>query len=497
MKILKGCALTFLSFILFLSLCIFGIAFSVNQVVLNPHYIVKILNDINFSQIIQESINEQTSNGNLSPELQTALLDAFGKMEPTIKKQIGVAIEDTYAYLKGQSTAPDFKETLAKSFMNSEFVGEILNEIDISQLAKQVVKEQIGTNTDFSATFENDLITVIDKSEPSLKKQIANVSEPIFNYLLMQTSSIDLKSTLRQTVLSDNFVREVLSYYDYTAVTKDIVANYMQGKLPEGIELTSPQLDRVAATLQPSVKLAFSSESDNFADYLVGSRADFSVKVDITPAFPTIKIVVKEAILTLLPGYLQGVTQEEIDNAYETYYPIFSQTLPITYEVTSNDLGTGAVNEITKTITDAQDGLTEARNNIDTTSQNFENALKEAKPYVGYFRLGYVCLIALIIALIVGIILIYRNVKGSCRNLGIVFFIYGALAFAAVLIIKYFALRQFATLDIPQALNNVPGILLNDALSPLRIVSLVCLVGGILLTATSLIYPRLKPTKTN
>ena len=312
----------------------------------------------------------------------------------------------------------------------------------------------------------------------------------------MQTSSIDLKSTLRQTILSDSLVGEVLNNYDYTAITKDIVANYMKGKLPVGIELTSPQLDRVAVTLQPSVKSAFTSESGNFADYILGTKAGFDVKVDVTPAQPTLKIVVKEAILTQIPGYLQGVTQQDIDNAFELYYPIFSQTLPTTYEITSNDLGMQAINEVTNTITDAQNSLTEARDNIDKTSDDIENALKEAKPYVGYFRLGYVCLIALIIVLILGIILLCRNVKGACRNLGIVFFIYGAGALAVVLITKYFALQKLAEANIPQALNNIPGILLNDVLSPLRLVSLVCLIGGILLIATSLIYPRLKQAKT-
>jgi hypothetical protein len=500
MKILKGCALTFLSFILFLSLCVFGIAYTVNQVVLNPHYIVKILNDIDFSQIIQESINEQNSSGDLSPELQTALIDTFRKMEPTIKKQIGVVIEDTYAYLKGQHATPDFKSTSSKSVMNSAFVSELVNEIDISQLVNQIVKEQIRTNADFSDSFINDLIIVLDKSEPSLKKEIAKAAEPIFDYLLMQTSSIDLKSTFRQTVLSDNFVREALSYYDYTAVLKDMIASFMAGKLPLRIELTSQQLDRVAATLQPSVKSAFISESGNLVDYLLGTKPAFDVKVDVTPAFPTLKIVVKEAIITLLPGYLQGVTQEEIDNAYETYYPLFSNTLPTTYEISSNDLGTEAFSEISSYLNDAQNSLTEARNNIDKISLDIENALKEIKPYVGYFRLGYVCLIALIIVLILGIVLIYRKVKDFCLNLGIIFLIYGAGALAEVLITKYFVLEPFAKflqtqLNTQQDLHNIAGILLNDALSPLRIVSLVCLIGGILLIATSLIYPRLKQPK--
>ena len=151
--------------------------------------------------------------------------------------------------------------------------------------------------------------------------------------------------------------------------------------------------------------------------------------------------------------------------------------------------------DITKAFTNAQNSLTDARNSIDKTSQDIENKLTEARTYVGYFRIGFACLIALIIVFILGIILICRNVKDSCRNLGIVFFIYGAGALAVVLIAKYFALQQFAKLNIPQALNNVPGILLNDVTSPLRFVSLVCLIGGFLMIVTSFVYPRLKRSK--
>ena len=247
MKILKGFALAFLSLILFLSLCIFGIAYSVNQVALNPHYIVKILNDINFSQIIQETIDEQASNGDISPELQTALIDTLRKMEPAIKKRIGIALEDTYAYLKGKRATPDFKGTLDKSVMNSDFVGELLNEIDISQLVDQVLKNQTGTGTTLSDDSRNALINTLNNLQPSLKQQIVNASDPIFKYLTSQSSSIDLKTTLRQTVLSDSFMSEVINNLDSTTTTKDmltkmtrdLLTNKIGDQLPGGIKLSN------------------------------------------------------------------------------------------------------------------------------------------------------------------------------------------------------------------------------------------------------------------
>jgi heme/copper-type cytochrome/quinol oxidase subunit 2 len=94
-----------------------------------------------------------------------------------------------------------------------------------------------------------------------------------------------------------------------------------------------------------------------------------------------------------------------------------------------------------------------------------------------------------------GIILIYRNVKDVCRNLGVVFFIYGAIFLAAILVGKNLARHIINTQDIPQAWHPVPGILLNDITSPLQTVSIIALVVGVLLIIVSFVYPRAKQTK--
>jgi len=99
-------------------------------------------------------------------------------------------------------------------------------------------------------------------------------------------------------------------------------------------------------------------------------------------------------------------------------------------------------------------------------------------------------LIALLALAILGIILIRRSVKSACRTLGAVFFLCGALEYAGVLIIKNVGPALIARLNILPALSNVPGIVLNDFIAPLQFVSLVCLIGGILMIGTSIVYPR-------
>jgi hypothetical protein len=486
-----------------LSLCIVGIAYTVNQVVLNPHYIVRILNEIDFSQIIQEQINTQPSSGNLPPELQAALIYTFRKIEPAIKKQIGIALEDTYTYLKGKRAIPNFKGTLSKSMMNSQFVADLLDKVDLPQLIDQALKNQTGTGTGFSDDSRNALIKTIDDHQPSLKKQIVNASVPIFGYLLMQSSSVDLKTTLRQTILSDSFMSEVINSLDSTTTTKDIMTQMTRdlltykigNQLPKGITLSDDQIDSMATAIEPTFKTGLANSIGPIVDFLLGNKQNFNVSIPITPAIPTLKTIVKEAYMAQLPAKLQGLPQTSIDIAFEQYFTADVQPEISSLELNSTDLGLNMSGDIATSLTKAQNSLTDARNSIDKTSQDIENNLKKARTYVEYFRLGFACLIALIIVFIVGIILICRSVKDSCRNLGIVFFIYGAGMLAVVLIAKYFAIQQFAKLNIPQALNNVPGILLNDVTSPLRFVSLVCLIGGFLMTVTSFVYPRLKWSK--
>ena len=491
MKILKSFALALLSLILLISLSIFGLAYTVNQVALNSHYMVKTLKDINFADALQEAINQDNTNGDISPQLESALVDTLRKTEPVIMGRIGIAIDDTYVYLKGQGSVPSLQDILGKSVMNSQFVADLLDEIDISQLADQALTNELGTQAGFSDSFRAALIAAIDKSEPDLKKQIVNVSDPIFKYLLMQSLNLDLKSTLRQTVLSNSMVSEILSNFDTTTITKDILTGYLGDSLPQNIHLTSAQIDRVGVSLQPAVKTTLTAAAGNFADYLTGASTNFTLKVPLASAGPTLKTVVKEAFTAQLPAGLQGASQSDINNAFEQYYTDFVQTIPATYDVSTSEWGIGTGGQIVDAINNAQTSLTDGRNSIDSASQDFEKGLQDAKPYVNDFRAGFTGLIVLILLVTLGIISIYRNVKNACLNLGIIFALYGASELVGVIILRSIANAQIANADIPQAFSGITGTLLNDGLAPLQTISIVSLVLGVLLIAAAIVYPSM------
>jgi hypothetical protein len=484
-------------------LVIFGVAYTVNQVVLNPRNIERVLNDINFTQVIQDTINKQTSNSNMSPELKTALISAFSKVEPVIKARVGIALEDTYAYLKGKGAAPDFKQTLSKSVMNSQFLADLLDKINLSELVDQVVKNQTTSGTEISDDTRNALVSIVDQLEPSLKKQIVAASDPVFKYLLSQNSSIDLKATMRQTLLSDSFVGEAINTLDATPKTKEVVVKLTRdlltkqigNQLPQGITLTNDQIDRMATAIEPTFKTGLANSIGPIIDYLLGNRQDFTIRISLSPVLPTLKPVVKEAFVAQLPANLKGLPQANIDSAFEQYFTAKVQPIIANINFNSSDLGLNVSGDIGKALNNLQNNLTDVRNSIDESSRNIEDNLKQARVYVGLFRIVLICIIGLILVMIMGIILIYRNVKDVCRNLGIIFTIYGAIFLVAVLVGKNIALHIINTKDMPQAWHPVPGIILNDVASPLQTVSIFFLVIGILLIVASIVYPRIKQTK--
>jgi hypothetical protein len=495
MKVIKALAIGLLSLILFLSLFVFAITFTMKQTALNPAYAAKIINDINFSQAIQETINQRVSSGSISPQIQTALTDSLQNMEPVIKQQVILAIENAYASVKRQGAAPNLENTLSNSLVNPQFVADLMAKIDLSQLLDPEVEQQMGTRTGLSQDFQSALVNAINESAPALKQQIVNAAGPICQYLTSQTSSLDLQSTLGQTVLSSSSVNGILNNLDCTAVTKDILMSDIVGQLPGGVQLSDAQIDQLVTALQPAVSTALSNASGDIAGYLLGTQPDFSITVALAPALPTLETVTEEAFMTQLPADLQSLPHAYFDVAFTQYYAGFSQTIPATYAVNSSDLGLNVAGGITAGIANAQNSLNQAHASIATANQDFNSNLVTARTYVGYFNTVFMLLIALLVLVTLGIILILRGVKSACRSLGAVFFLCGALEFAGVLIIKNVGLSLIARLNILPALSNVPGILLNDVIASLQFVSLVCLVGGILMIVTSIVYPRVSPAR--
>ena len=170
MKFLKGFALFILSFLLFLSLIIFGIAFTLNQTILNPKFITSEINRFDLSALAEEVLSQE----DLSPELKSALVDNIDQIEPMVKEPVGVVIHATYDYLKGKTQHLD-----VTSGLKSDSIVPIVQMLDISSLAKAFIAEQ-GTEgfpeeIEYLVPYTDDVLPVL---EPWVKEQAAIAIPP-------------------------------------------------------------------------------------------------------------------------------------------------------------------------------------------------------------------------------------------------------------------------------------------------------------------------------
>jgi hypothetical protein len=178
------------------------------------------------------------------------------------------------------------------------------------------------------------------------------------------------------------------------------------------------------------------------------------------------------------PDELEGLSPEELEQAFDALWDEFSEeTLPTPFQIDETVIGGDAHLQIVSFTSTA------------------ETVLSQVREYVRYVRLAYILSIVVSALLIAGIVLIYRNVKGSTRTLGIVFLTSGLIVLAVALIGKNLGGEQMlrAMLAAPSQLQVWASQVLVDLLAPLQWLGVGFVAGGIALLVVSFVY---KPSQT-
>jgi hypothetical protein len=107
MSLARKAALGFLSFLLFVSLTGFVLAFAINRTVLNPDFTVSHLDSLDVASLAEEVLKEQIPEEVMAmapAELIDEVLDeVLTELEPWLKEQIGGVVYTVYDYLLGRS----------------------------------------------------------------------------------------------------------------------------------------------------------------------------------------------------------------------------------------------------------------------------------------------------------------------------------------------------------------------------------------------------------
>jgi len=489
MKILKGLAISLLSSLLFLSLSIFGILFLLNQTILNPNFISSELDKLDVAALVVEVLSEQESEEDFPEEQATALGDAIAAVEPIVKGGISDTLVPVYDYLKGKKQSPDLALTLRNTFLSSDFIVALMDELDIPSLAEEIISEQLPKE-EFPEELETALVNTITKLEPLIKEKVSTAADPIFDYLVGESQSIDLSLTLRNTLSSD-FVVSLANELDIASLASGFLGEQLLENIPEEMEFLTEHLDNIIAELEPVIKEELTAAADPILDYLLGESQSISVVISLEPVAETLEDALRDAFLESPPAALAGLSPVEIEQYFDEYLgELLTEIVPSSFELDETLIGAEMPAQIAGALAEAEEGLEQVRQDITDALAEAEEGLELARQYVGYFQLGYKILIGFILLLITGIVLLNRQVRDATRKLGAIFLTYGVLWFTGTLVAKYFAGKQIAQLDIPPYFQELLPWLVNDFSAPLQWFSLGLLIGGVALIVVSFVYPR-------
>ena len=331
------------------------------------------------------------------------------------------------------------------SVLNPDFVTHQVEEADISQLASDFVDENYIEEIPEDMLFFKDVVyEVIEDHEPWLKEQFSDAVHTGYDYMLGNTSVLDIRiplEELKRSVKDSTWIHFMEMLPEWIADTgeeglrkliydniHEFVEDIPSGYLPDEYQsLTESQL-------QGYVDLYF----DDIADQIVDGR---------------------------LPPSLESEIEDILLPYFNQYYDEIAEDIPSEFVINESEIDDE----------DAWEIIEDVRRNI------------------GYFRAGFYGLIGLIVLLIAAIVLVHRNLKDSTRTIGITFLVYGVTEFVIVILARTLVPDHIPFEDIPSSMQDLILDTYTSVLAPLQWFSLGILIVGILLFVSSFFFKRPGP----
>jgi len=306
--------------------------------------------------------------------------------------------------------------------------------------------------------------------------------------LFISLSAFGLAYTLNSTLLNADFISAEVKKLDIPSLAQEIAVDF----IPPEMRSIAGELDSIIIELEPWIDEQAGIAIHSGYDYLLSKSDNINIMVSLEPVKNRIKNIInskkelfkdiakdqlREIILASPPSQLAGLPASKIEQYFDQNYDqLYTQYF--------DQYAGQFVDEILKEIPSSYE--------IDDTviPPEVKSTLKDVRQYLAYFQTGYFVLLGFVVLLILLIIAINHEVKGSTRTLGSTFLTYGIIEFAGVYAARYFITPYLSFNEIPRAVQNWIPHVINDLMSPLQVFSLGCLVGGIVLLVVSFVYRR-------
>lgn len=284
--------------------------------------------------------------------------------------------------------------------------------------------------------------------------------------LFLSLSGFGLVFTANRTVLNPAFVVSHLDRLDVTSLSRELLLEQVP---PEIASIVSHQsieglLDDVTTDLEPWIREQAGLAVYAGYDYLLGRSEKLLIVIELETAKAILRDSLWQSFAVSPPLGLDILAPADLEALFNEFYDDISRQMPANLEI----------NEAT----------------ISRIGPDIVPLLEQARRYIGYLQIAYGVLIGATAALVVGIILLSRRVKGATLWLGIPCLICGIFAYVSTFLVNRVAGLLAAQISLPIQIHNWLPRLLNDSLAPLEVYGVVLMAVGAALLIVSVVYRR-------
>ncbi|MFC2012058.1 hypothetical protein ACFLVU_02895 [Chloroflexota bacterium] len=318
MSVLKNIALGFLSFLLFLSLTIFGIVHTVKSTALNPDFVTSEIDALEVSDLIEKFVDVEPSSD--MTEMYAQIEEIIPDIEPIVKESLSALIHSQYDYLLGKTEEPALKAALGDTFLNAEFVGSVLDELDLPVILEEILPAPDGEE-EFSEDFTEAIVNVVTDLESDIKQRVSGASGPILDYLVGKTASIDLASTLRSTILTEDFALALIDKIAIFSLASESLGGELTEQIPEDMAFLVDDIDELMPELSEAIEQQIGTNIDQLLDYLIGQRQTININISLEDAVANLEDSIRGHLKELPPDSLTPLIQEMLTDQISQLVP--------------------------------------------------------------------------------------------------------------------------------------------------------------------------------
>lgn len=297
--------------------------------------------------------------------------------------------------------------------------------------------------------------------------------------LFFSLSTFGLAFMLQRTILNRDFVITELSKLDVSSLVRETIVRQIGQQIAQQLgQQVGQQIpgvgDRVAAAINTAIHATI-TELDPWTkkqvndlvitsyDYLAGQRQNLDLVLSLDTVKYTLSKNLRQTILQT--PELAQVPAAMRDPVIEGILQSITGQLPASF-----DLNQSLSPEVRTTLAGVRQG-------------------------VSYFPTLYWGLVGLMLFLILGIILINRNIKVTARSLGSTFLSLGAFEYAGILVTKYLMGAQSPSFGLPPPLQKWLLQFLSNLWAPLEMFCIVVAIAGLGLLIVSFLLRRPAPAQ--